>query len=61
LRNDIALIEGAFAEFELDKTAFAGLAAVVRELSYRAVDFVKSARLINQVLDSEVHKGAETM
>ncbi|WP_312528601.1 hypothetical protein [Paracoccus sp. (in: a-proteobacteria)] len=38
LRNDIAFIEAAFAEFELDNTAFAGLAAVVRELSHRAKD-----------------------
>lgn len=38
LRNDIALIEAAFAEFELDNTAFAGLAALVREISHRAKD-----------------------
>jgi hypothetical protein len=38
LRNDVALIEATFAEFELENTAFAGLAALVRELSHRAKD-----------------------
>ncbi|WP_299751258.1 hypothetical protein [Devosia sp.] len=38
LRNGVALTEAAFAEFKLDKTAFAGPATLVRELSYRAED-----------------------
>lgn len=38
LRNDVALTEAAFAEFELERTAFAGQAALARELSYRAED-----------------------
>ncbi|MER8746125.1 hypothetical protein NKH54_24095 [Mesorhizobium sp. M1004] len=38
LRNNIALTEAAFSEFALDKTAFAGLAALVRELSYLVED-----------------------
>lgn len=38
LRNDVVLTETAFAEFKLDGTAFAGPAALVRELSYRAKD-----------------------
>jgi hypothetical protein len=38
LRNDVAFMEAAFAEFGLDKTMFAGPAAMVRDLSYRAED-----------------------
>lgn len=38
LRNDIALTEAAFAEFQLERTAYAGLAALVKELSFRAQD-----------------------
>jgi hypothetical protein len=38
LRNDVSLTEAAFAEFRLEGTAFAGPAALVRELSYRAED-----------------------
>lgn len=38
LRNNIALIEAAFAEFEIENTAFAAMAALVRELSYRGKD-----------------------
>jgi len=38
LRNQIALMEAAFAEFKLVDTPFAGLAAVVRELSLHVED-----------------------
>ncbi len=38
LRNDIALMEAAFAEFKLEDTAFAGLASVVRDLSWQVED-----------------------
>lgn len=38
LRNNIILMERAFDEFELQNTAFFGMAALVRELSYLAQD-----------------------
>ncbi|WP_316859490.1 hypothetical protein [uncultured Cohaesibacter sp.] len=38
LRNNIVLIEEAFAEFGLENTPFAAMAALVRELSYKAQD-----------------------
>jgi len=38
LRNQVALMEAAFAEFKLEDTAFAGLASVVRDLSWQIDD-----------------------
>lgn len=38
LRNDLILIEAAYAEFDLEKTAFGPAAALVRALSTRFVD-----------------------
>lgn len=38
LRNNILLLRAAYAEFELDKTAFGGLADVIGELSLRTND-----------------------
>lgn len=38
LRNDLILIEAAYAEFDLDKTAFGPAAALVRALSTRFID-----------------------
>lgn len=38
LRNDLTLIEAAYAEFDLDKTDFGPAAALVRALSTRFVD-----------------------
>lgn len=38
LRNNIGIIEEAFAEFELANTPFAAMAALVRELSYKVQD-----------------------
>ncbi len=38
LRNDIALMEAAFAEFKLEDTAFVGLASLVRDLSWQMED-----------------------
>ena len=38
LRNNIGIIEEAFAEFGLENTPFAAMAALVRELSYKVQD-----------------------
>ena len=38
LRNDLVLIEAAYAEFDLEKTAFGPAAALVRALSTRFID-----------------------